>query len=432
MGFDTNGEIVNCKFERQPSWAEIVTHSNKIISFYDLAGHERYLRTTIYGLTSIYPDYCLIMIGANMGVNHMTKEHMGLCLTLKIPFIVIVSKIDIVPENVLEDNMKKIYNICKNGARKIPYNIKSKEDVLSAVKKIKSDSIIPIIQISNVSNYNLDLLKFMLNILPVRNDYAEYINKPIEFLIDNTYSVLGHSTIVSGLLRSGTVKVNDNIALGPFFDGSYRQCKVRSIHCKFKDIKEAKAGTYICISLKNIVRKEIKKGMVIVSDTNSCKIAQKEFWASIHILHSPTTVKIGYEPFVHIDQVRQSVKISEIIKITKDSDPSLYDQYKTIPNTYENLVAIETKLKDLGFTKKRIPYKKYKSKFAKSTESTEAAETTESTTQAEQAEQAETNVLRTGDKAYIKLEFLMKPEYIKPTMKLIFREGKVKAVGKII
>ena len=77
---------------------------------------------------------------------------------IKIPFIIIVSKIDIVPANVLEENMKKINNICKNGARKIPYNIKTKEDVVSAVKKIKSDGIVPIIQISNVTSHNLDLV----------------------------------------------------------------------------------------------------------------------------------------------------------------------------------------------------------------------------------------------------------------------------------
>ena len=108
MGFDTEGNVVNSKFERQLSWSEIVNQSNKIVSFFDLAGHERYLRTTIYGLTSICPDYCLIMIGANMGLNHMTREHIGLCLTLKIPFIIIVSKIDIVPDNVLAETMKKI------------------------------------------------------------------------------------------------------------------------------------------------------------------------------------------------------------------------------------------------------------------------------------------------------------------------------------
>ena len=359
MGFDKKGAIVNSKFEKTPTWTEIVNNSNKIITFYDLAGHERYLRTTIYGLTSIHPDYCLIMVGANMGVNHMTKEHISLCLTLKIPFIIIISKIDMVPSNVLEETMKNINNICKNGARKNPYLIKSSEDVLNVIKNIRADSIVPIIQISNITGFNLNLLKQILNLLPLRNDYAEFISKPVEYLIDDTYSVTGHSTIVSGLLKSGTIKVNDMVSIGPFFDGSYRQVKVRSIHCKFKNIKEAKAGSYICISLKNILRKEIRKGMVIVTEN---LIAKKEFYANINILHSPTTIKVGYQPFVHIEHIRQSVKITEIKKKSDDDN----------------------------------------------------------------------SVLRTGDRAQIKLEFIMRPEYIKPGMKLIFREGKVKAIGRIL
>ena len=153
------------------------------------------------------------------------------------------------------------------------------------------------------------------------------------------------------------------LALGPFTDGTYKQVKVRSIHCKYKDIKEAKAGSYICVSLKNITRREIKKGMVLVPDTIKTKLVVKEFWALIHILHSPTTIKVGYQPFVHIEQVRQSVKILEINKIDNDDNEP---------------------------------------------------------------------ILRTGDKAKVKLQFIMKPEYIKEGMKLIFREGKVKAIGKII
>jgi GTPase len=412
LGFDSNGKIVNEKFDRNSGWTNIVAKSKKIISFFDLAGHEKYLQTTIYGLTSFYPDYCLIMIGANTGINHMTREHMGLCLTLKIPFIIIISKMDIAPANIIEENMKKIYNICKNGARKIPYNIKSKEDVISAVKKIKSDNIIPIIQISNVSGYNLDLLKCMLNILPIRNDYTAFIDKPIEFLIDNTYSSIGHSTIVSGLLTSGTMKVNDIIALGPFFDGSYKQCKIRSIHCKFKDIKEAKAGTYICISLKNIIRKEIKKGMVLVTDINTCKIAQKEFWANIYILHSPTTIKIGYQPFVHIDQVRQCVRIIKIVKINKDTQQD-ENQFKTITRITKILNS-----NTIDIQQEKIDTKSLNNKYFSK--------------QIQETDETDQNILRSGDKAYVKLEFIKKPEYIKPMMKLIFREGKVRAVGKII
>lgn len=40
----------------------------------DLCGHERYLKTTIFGLTGMLPDYGLVVIGANMGISRMTKE----------------------------------------------------------------------------------------------------------------------------------------------------------------------------------------------------------------------------------------------------------------------------------------------------------------------------------------------------------------------
>jgi GTPase len=262
--------------------------------------------------------------------------------------------------------MKKINNMCKNRIRKVPYNIKNISDVINVVKNIKSDSIVPIMQISNVTSTNLDLLKLLFNLLPIRNDYNQYVDKHVELLIDNKYSVAGHSSIVSGILRSGTIKVNDNLLLGPFSDSTYRQVKIRSIHLNYKELKEAKAGSFICVSLKNIMHREIKKGMLLVSDNNELKIAVKQFIAQIHILHSPTTIKEGYQPFVHIEHVRQSVKMVELIKINDE---------------------------DISITN---------------------------------------NILRTGDKALVKLEFIMKPEYVKENMKLIFREGKVKAIGKII
>ena len=378
LGFDIDGNIINSKSDRI-TWPEIVSQSNKVITFFDLAGHERYLRTTIYGLSTIYPDYCMIMIGANMGINHMTKEHIGLCINLKIPFFIVISKIDIVPENILEENIKKIINICKIGAKKKPYLIKNHNDIIEVIRNIKSDSIVPIIQISNVTNYNLDLLKSLLNYLPIRNNMIENESKPIEFLIDNTYSVNGHPVIVSGLLKSGTIntsldktKSTDVLAIGPFYDGTYRQVKLRTMHNKFKEVTEARSGSYICISLKGINRKDIKKGMVLVSNQTDLKIAVREFWAHIHILNSPTTIKIGYEPFIHVDQVRQSVTINEIKKISKDTN-----KIEVISNQDEN-------------------------------------------------------ILRTGDLAFIKLRFINKPEYIKSNMKLIFREGKVKAFGKVI
>jgi GTPase len=373
MGYNKNGNIINVKLDKQNAWADIASQSTKLISFFDFAGHEKYLRTTIYGLSSLFPDYCLIMIGANMGINHMTREHIGLCLNLKIPFIILVTKIDIVPDNILNETMQKINNICKNRVRKIPYIIKNISDIINVVKNIKSDSIVPIMQISNVSSLNLDLLKILFNLLPVRYDFTQYIDKNVELLIDSTYSVTGHPTIISGLLKSGRIKVNDNLLLGPFNDSSYKQVKVRSIHLTYRDVKEVNPGSIICLSLKNISRKEIKKGMIVITDDNQLKISVKKFIAQIHVLHSPTTIKEGYQPFIHIDHVRQSVKINQI---------------KKIDNITENNDIIYSSDCD--------------------------------------------TILRTGDKAIVQLEFINKPEYIKPSMRIIFREGNVRAVGKVI
>lgn len=59
----------------------------------DLAGHEKYLKTTVFGLTGHAPDFAQLMVGANMGVSTMTKEHLGIALALRVPVYVVVTKV---------------------------------------------------------------------------------------------------------------------------------------------------------------------------------------------------------------------------------------------------------------------------------------------------------------------------------------------------
>lgn len=46
-------------------WPDIVNNSFKTIRLMDMPGHEKYLKTTMDGLTSMFPDYCMIVIAAN-------------------------------------------------------------------------------------------------------------------------------------------------------------------------------------------------------------------------------------------------------------------------------------------------------------------------------------------------------------------------------
>ena len=363
MGFSDNGDVISTKYDNIHNWSDIINQSTKLIYFYDLAGHKKYLKTTIFGLTSLCSDYCLILINANSGINHMTMEHIGICINLKIPFIIVVTKMDITPINIINETMTKINNICKNKIKKTSYIIKNITDVINIAKNIKNNSLVPIIQISSVTGYNIDLLKKLLNLIPQRNNYQQNNNKHIELVIADTYSVIGHPLIISGMLKSGTIRPNNNLLIGPFHDLSYRQVKVRSMHLNCKNINEGVSGNYLCISLKGITRKEIRKGMILITDDNSLKIAIKRFIAEVYVLHSTTTIKEGYQPFVHIEHVRQTIKI---IEINKFNAKDLNDKH-----------------------------------------------------------------LRTGDKANVKFEFIIRPEYIKVGMHLIAREGNIKLYGKI-
>jgi GTPase len=92
---------------RKLTWEEISEKASKIISFIDLAGHERYLRTTVFGLTGCAPDYVMLMVGGNAGLIGMSKEHLGIAVSLGVPVMVIITKIDMViliKETAFADN----------------------------------------------------------------------------------------------------------------------------------------------------------------------------------------------------------------------------------------------------------------------------------------------------------------------------------------
>ena len=56
----------------------------------------------------------------------------------------------------------------------------------------------PIFQVSNVSGENMELLKMFLNLLSTRVKCN--LGEPAEFQIDDTFSVPGVGTVVSGTL----------------------------------------------------------------------------------------------------------------------------------------------------------------------------------------------------------------------------------------
>jgi GTPase len=71
-GTDPHHPLATAKREKL-GWEEICKRAAKVVSFIDLAGHERYLKTTLYGLSGCAPDYVMLMVGGNAGMIGMSK-----------------------------------------------------------------------------------------------------------------------------------------------------------------------------------------------------------------------------------------------------------------------------------------------------------------------------------------------------------------------
>lgn len=351
LGFDATGQVVNKSDHGHLDWVKICEQAAKVITFIDLAGHERYLKTTVFGMTGHAPDFAMLMVGANAGIIGMTKEHLGLALALQVPVFVVVTKIDMCPANVLEDTLKLLQRILKSpGCRKMPLLVQNHDDVVCSATNFSSERMCPIFQVSNVSGQNIELLKEFLNLLSTRVKCN--LSSPAEFQIDDTFSVPGVGTVVSGTLLQGYVKLNDTLLLGPDPLGQFQPMVIKSIHRKRMPVKEVKGGQTASFALKKIKRSSIRKGMVMVSPLLKPQ-ACWEFEGEILVLHHPTTISVKYQAMVHVGSVRQT---ATIISMTREH-------------------------------------------------------------------------LRTGDKATIRFRFIKNPEYLRPDMRMVFREGRTKAIG---
>lgn len=141
--------------------------ADKRITLIDLCGHEKYLKTTIFGLTGMLPDYCLVVVGANMGVSRMTREHIGIAAALKIPLIVVVTKVDIAPPAVFKKTVQQIQKTLR-AAKRMPYLVRKEEQVGKAASGVFGGRLAPVAIVSNVTGQGLDALRSLLRALQPR------------------------------------------------------------------------------------------------------------------------------------------------------------------------------------------------------------------------------------------------------------------------
>ena len=321
LGFDSKGEILNYR-KPTPDPIEIAKKSSKLIRFIDLAGHEKYLKTTIYGLSGYEPDFAFVMIDGNKGIQKMSKEHIGLAvLALKIPVIVLLTKTDLAPPHIYRKSLQDLKTLLKGpGLNCLPAIVKDKDDIIVLSRKMASGKLVPIFKVSSVTGEGLDLLRHFLNLLPSgkfarwnqeREQFSMHsISDPFLLFIDEIFEVTGVGKVVSGIVQSGKIHTGSFAYLGPS-KGEYEQVRLKSIQTSRIVVNEAFPGDYISIALGFKGKApRITKGMVLTTYKPIPNV--RRFEAEIYVLHHPTTVRVNYNTQIHLKTIRSQAKIVTI------------------------------------------------------------------------------------------------------------------------
>ncbi|XKL59482.1 hypothetical protein PGB90_000498 [Kerria lacca] len=353
LGFGSEGEIIN--YKEAVSAVEICANSSKLVTFMDLAGHRKYLRTTVAGLSGYSPHHAMLVISSVLGIVGMTREHLALTIALEVPFFVVITKIDVSPpDSILKELQTTIQSV---DCLKLTLVVRNRDDLMIACSNQPSEQLVPIFCVSNVTGEGLELLTQFLYLVSPRVSIKEreLLEQDLcEFQIDETFRIPELGTVVGGLLLKGVIREGIELMMGPLDDGRYQSVKISSMHRNKVPCKSVKASQSASLQLNDSVQ-YVRKGMVLLG-LGKNMIATWFFQATVNVLYHASIIYSGFQTTVHIGNIRQTAIMIGIMS---------------------------------------------------------------------------TDGIHTNDKASVLFRFVRRPEYVTVGMRLLFREGQAKGIGKI-
>jgi elongation factor 1-alpha len=320
----------------------MVRFGDNDIRFLDLAGHEKYLNTTMQGLTRFKPHLAILAIAANRNVTEMTREHFKVCFSLQIPIIICVTKVDITPPNVLKETLQNIKRLTKVRSFKIfTYDIKD-VDTLGRALQVFNDSesnnarnIISVFQISNVTGDRTPLVIEFLSKVQINEkddglkEFMQKLGMRKLFIVYKPYYKNGIGYIVFGINRGEPIKVDETLLLGPV-SGIYHSFRVRSIrdaHDQPLKVLETGQSGCLAVKFKNFAAtKHLMRRTIVTDIPHTCR----EVMSKVFIFNHHSTIMVGYNPYLHCNNVATSATVAGIYEDRDTTDVDAMDDTKLV------------------------------------------------------------------------------------------------------
>jgi elongation factor 1-alpha len=265
----------------------------------DAPGHRDFVKNMITGASQA--DAAVLICSAKEGVQPQTKEHAFLAKVLGISQLIVgVNKMDAVNN----DRMK--YEETKQALSTLLKNIGY---------KVENIPFIPIsgYQGTNIAKKSPDTPWYagptLLEAFDKLVAPQKPVDKPLRLPIQDVFTITGHGTVPVGRVETGVMKVNDAIVFMP----SGAKGEVKSIEMHHQQLQQAVPGDNVGFNVKNVDKKDVKRGEVVGPVSNPPKVAA-EFNAQIVVLEHPTAISKGYTPVFHMHTAQIACTIIEILE----------------------------------------------------------------------------------------------------------------------
>ena len=367
-----------------------------------------------------------------MGISRMTREHVGIAAALRVPLLIVVTKIDIAPANVLKKTLASVNKLLK-AARKMPYLIRTAANIDKAASSILTERITPVLLVSAVNGDGMDNLRTLLRRLPHRIGAAasgevsamaaadmhsppglldapaapaaedpsvpqedlpvaaaagsgasaevQFVKTPGgevalpsgvsalgEAVIDSVFNVPGVGTVVAGTVVRGAIPNGATMLLGPDGNGHFQPVVIRSIHVQYTGSEVALPGGSAAFAIR-------PKGKAVAEKKRKTWV--KKGMALVHpSLRPQSSWEFSAEVLILHHQTTLGVGYAPVMHV--------------------GVVTQSARILSLAAR-----------------------------------DGSALDTLRTGDRAIMRCRFQYRPEYILEGNSMLFREGRAKGVGRI-
>jgi selenocysteine-specific elongation factor len=202
------------------------------LGFVDVPGHERLLHTMLAGATGI--DHALLVVAADDGVMSQTREHLAVVALLGVrDATVAITKADRV-----------------DAAR-----IAEVRAEVAALLAPTPFADAPMLAVSATTGEGIETLRARL-LDVAREEWTREDGLAFRLAVDRAFTLSGVGTVVTGTVFSGTVRIGDELRLGP----GERSVRVRGIHAQNQQAESAHAGQRCALALAGVTKDEAHRG----------------------------------------------------------------------------------------------------------------------------------------------------------------------------